>query len=167
MRYLEVGEIVSTHGIKGELKVKIITDNLERFKKNNKLYLGDNKEIVTINSSRTHQGMMLITINNLTNINDVLGYVNKMLYIDRDEEIDKDAIYFDDLIDCKIIVNDNEVGVVKDVYDLPQGPLLEVKLNECNNGKEVIKLVPYVSEFIKETDIENKKIIVTPIEGLL
>ena len=63
MKYLEVGQIVSTHGIKGELKVKIITDNLDRFNKGNELFLGDDKEVVIISSSRLHQGMMLITIN--------------------------------------------------------------------------------------------------------
>ena len=167
MKYLEVGQIVSTHGIKGELKVKIITDNLDRFNKGNELFLGDDKEVVTISSSRMHQGMMLITINNLNNINDVLNYVNKTLYCDRDLDLDSDSIYFDDLIDCNVIVNEECIGVVKDIMDLPQGPLLEIKLNEKKDGKEVIKLVPYVDEFIKEVDIKNKNIVITPIEGLL
>lgn len=166
MKFLEVGQIVSTHGIKGELKVKIITDDLSRFDKGSILYLGDNKKEVTISSSRIHQGMMLITINNLDNINDVLDFVSNKLYYDRDLD-DSDSIYYDDLIGCSVVVEEKCVGIVKDILDLPQGPALEVKLNETKDGKEIIKLVPYIDEFIKETDIKNKKIIVTPIEGLL
>ena len=166
MKYLEVGQIVSTHGIKGELKVRIITDNLERFNKGNKLFLGDKKELITISSSRVHQGMMLITINDYNDINQVLQFVNQMLYFDRDLD-DSDAIYFDDLIDCKVFVNEKEVGIVKDILDLPQGPMLEIKLSEQKDGKDIIKLVPYIDQFIEKTDIDNKVIIVNPIEGLL
>ena len=166
MKYLEVGQIVSTHGIKGELKVRIITDNLERFNKGNKLFLGDKKELITISSSRVHQGMMLITINDYNDINQVLQFVNQMLYFDRDLD-DSDAIYFDDLIDCKVFVNEKEVGIVKDILDLPQGPMLEIKLSGQKDGKDIIKLVPYIDQFIEKTDIDNKVIIVNPIEGLL
>ena len=162
MRYLEVGQIVKTHGIKGELKVKILTDNLSRFDKGSVLYVGEDKKEVTITSSRVHQGMILITINELYDINKVLDYVNKMMYVDIDSvEDDEDGYYYDDLIGCDVFVNDEKIGVVNDIIEVPQGELLEIDIN----GE--MKLVPYVDEFISSVDIDNKKIVITPIEGLL
>ena len=49
MRLLECAKILTTHGIKGEVKIKIITDDLNRFNKGNILYVGDEKEVITIN----------------------------------------------------------------------------------------------------------------------
>ena len=161
MRLLEVGEIVKTHGIKGELRVKISTDDLSRFDKGTILYIGDEKEPVVVTSSRMHQGMMLITVNSMFDINLVLKYVNKIIYCDVDALDNGDDIYYDDLIDCKVLVDGKEVGIVNDIIEVPQGLLLEI------NVKGKMKLVPYVDEFISDVDIDNKVIVVTPIEGLL
>ena len=162
MRYLEVGEIVRTHGIKGELKVKISTDDLTRFNVCNNLYIGENKKCVVVTSSRMHQGMMLITINSLNNINLVLNYVGELIYCDVDElDSAQDGFYYDDLIGCDVIVDKKKIGVVNDIIEVPQGELLEINVN----GK--MKLVPYVDEFIENVDIDKKEIVVTPIEGLL
>ena len=161
MRLLEVGEIVKTHGIKGELRVKISTDDLSRFDKGTILYIGDEKESVVVTSSRMHQGMMLITVNSMFDINLVLKYVNKIIYCDVDALDNGDDIYYDDLIDCKVLVDGKEVGIVNDIIEVPQGLLLEI------NVKGKMKLVPYVDEFISNVDIDNKVIVVTPIEGLL
>lgn len=161
MRLLEVGEIVKTHGIKGELRVKISTDDLSRFDKGTILYIGDEQESVVVTSSRMHQGMMLITVNSMFDINLVLKYVNKIIYCDVDALDNGDDIYYDDLIDCKVLVDGKEVGIVNDIIEVPQGLLLEI------NVKGKMKLVPYVDEFISDVDIDNKVIVITPIEGLL
>ena len=76
MKYLYIGKIVNTHGIKGE--VRILSDFEYKdlvFKVNNKLYLGDQKEEIIINSYRHHKNYEMITFNNITNINDVLKYL--------------------------------------------------------------------------------------------
>ena len=88
MDYIEVGKIVGTHGIKGELKVLSDSDfKSERFKKGNVLYLKINDEYkeVKVSSYRPHKNLDLITINNLFDINEVLKYVNKDLYVKKDQ----------------------------------------------------------------------------------
>lgn len=162
MKYLEVGKIVTTHGIKGEVKVQVITDNISRFEKGNCLYIGENKEKIIVDSYRIQKNMVLLAFNGITNINDVLKYVDKMLYVDVDEIRDDEEIYYDDLIDCVVKVDEEEIGTVIDVIEVPQGEILKI---QKNNGK--IALVPYVDEFIIDVDIENKVILIDPIEGLL
>lgn len=166
MKYLNVGKIVTTHGIKGEVKIKVETDDLSRFDKGSKLYLGkDEKHIqkeIIIDNARNQKDMILLSFNKITNINDVLEYVGLNLYVDIDEVREDGEIYYDDLIGCNVLVNDNVIGVVEDVMEVPQGEILRIKKQ---NGKTA--LVPYVDEFIEEVDIDKKEIIINPIEGLL
>lgn len=166
MKYLNVGKIVTTHGIRGEVKVKVETDDDSRFDAGNKLYVGlDDKHIsdeIIIDSARYQKDIILLSFNKFNNINDVLKYVGLSLYVDIDEVRNDGEIYYDDLIDCKVIVNEEEIGIVSDVMEVPQGEILRIKKN---NGKT--SLVPYVDEFIKDVDINKKVIIINPIEGLL
>ena len=166
MKYLNVGKIVTTHGIKGEVKVKVETDDDSRFDVGNKLYVGiDDKHItseIVIDSARYQKDMVLLSFNKIKDINEVLKYVGQLLFVDIDEVREDGEIYYDDLIDCKVFVDDKEIGIVTDVMEVPQGEILRIKKD---NGKTA--LVPYVDEFIKEVDIDNKIIIINPIEGLL
>lgn len=169
MKYLEVGKIVTTHGIKGEVKVSITTDTLSRFSVGNKLYLKRGSEYIeiVIDSFRMHKNMALITFNNLKNINDVLGYVGLILYVNRDElnDLNEGQYYYDDLIGLDVFdkaMGSDKIGEVIDVIEVPQGEILRIKLN---NGKE--GLVPFVDEFILEVDIENNILIISSVEGLL
>lgn len=168
MRYLEVGTILTTHGIKGEVKVNIITDDITRFDVGNKLYvLKDNKyEEIVIDSFRMHKNMALITFNNIKDINFVLPYIKLTIYVNPDElQSNTDGFYFDDLIGLDVVdVNDDNklIGQVVDVLEVPQGCILRIKKQ---NGKKA--LVPFVDEFIKNVDLENKKIEIASIEGLL
>lgn len=156
-----VGKIVGTHGIKGELKVKSDT-SFNRFKKGNKLYI-DKTICITIDSHRQHKGMDLITINGLTNINDVLCFVGKDIYVPHNrDELDEGEYYYEDLIglDCYDSKN-NYIGPIKDLQEVPQGLILEIQ------GKDKTILIPYVDEFVKKIDLENKIIYINEIEGLI
>ena len=156
-----VGKIVGTHGIKGELKVKSDT-SFNRFEKGNKLYI-DKTQKITINSHRQHKGMELITINGLTNINDVLCFVGKELYVPHDrDELEEGEFYYEDLIglDC-YDSKYNYIGPIIDLQEVPQGLILEIK------GKEKTILVPFVEAFIDGIDLEENKLYINEIEGLL
>lgn len=161
-----VGVITSTHGIKGEVKVKSDT-SFDRFNVGNKLFLkknGQTKEII-VNSHRIHKGYDLITFNNLRNINDVLDYIGCEIYVDVSgfDELEDGEFYFDDLIGLNVYDDEGSLlGEVIDINEVPQGIILEIK--KLDNGKAYI---PFVDEFIKEINLEDEKIIITPIEGLL
>lgn len=166
MKYLLVGKIVTTHGIKGEVKVKVDTDDESRFDKGNTIYVGnDEKNIVekiVVDYARYQKDMVLMTFNNIKDINQVLKYVGMNLYVDLDEVREDGEIYYDDLIGCKVIVHNQIIGEVIDVMEVPQGEILRIKMLSNKT-----KLVPYVDEFIKNVDIDKKEIVVNPIEGLL
>ena len=151
---LYIGYICGTHGIKGELKVLSDFEKKEiAFKVNNKIMI-DNIEH-TITSVRYHQNKILITIDSLHNINDVLEYVKKEIYIKR-ENLNLDSYLMEDLIGFKII-EDEELGVVKNILITKAGYLLEIDKNFY---------IPFVPSYIKEVDVKNKKIIVNHAKEL-
>lgn len=151
---LYIGYICGTHGIKGELKVLSDFEKKEiAFKVNNKIMI-DNIEH-TITSVRYHQNKILITIDSLLNINDVLEYVKKEIYIKR-ENLNLDSYLMEDLIGFKII-EDEELGIVKNILITKAGYLLEIDKNFY---------IPFVPSYIKEVDVKNKKIIVNHAKEL-
>lgn len=168
MKYLEVGKIIATHGIKGEVKVALSTAfPFERFKKGNVLHIkdGSNYLEIKIDTFRIHKELGLISFNNITNINNVLEYVGKYIYVDKEtlEKLDENNFYYDDLIGLIAYTdNDEKIGEVIDILEVPQGAILVI---EKSDKKEA--LVPFVEEFIKDVFLDEKKIIITPIEGLL
>ena len=149
-----IGYICGTHGIKGELKVISDFEKIPlAFKVNNKIII-DNEEH-TITSIRKHQNKILMTIDSLHNINDVLKYLKKEIYIIRDE-LHLDSYLMQDLIGFKVI-EDNSLGIVKNILINKAGYLLEINRNFY---------IPFVPYYIKKVDLEKKEIIVNNAKEL-
>ena len=159
MDLVYVGKIVNTHGIKGELRIR---SDFEKkglvFKVGNKIII-ENKEHI-IRSYRYHKIFDMITIDDYNNINDVLCFVGKSVYVSRDslKLCDNDYL-LSDLIGLNVIFNDTVYGIVKD-YSNDSNPLLQIEFDK-------IYYIPINSNFIKNVDLVNKNIIVENIEGLI
>jgi len=165
MEYLKVGNIINTFGIRGELKIDSLTDfPQERFKAGKVLYILFNNryEAVTVKSYRVHKGFVLLLLKDLENINFVEKYKGSDLYVSKNDlhKLKDGQYYFFQLVDCEVFYNDTLIGKVIDI-DGGYQPVLRVK----SDGKEV--LIPYVDRFIKNVDLETKKINVDLIEGML
>lgn len=163
MKYIEIGKIQNTHGLRGELKIKSYTD-FDRFEKGNYVYVLYNGQYLkmTISSKRDNNDLILVAFKDHLDINLVEKYKGCLVFIDetQQEELDEDEYYIEDLIGLECYnQNDNYIGKVIKVRELPQGYILEIKREGKKNG-----LVPFVDEFILEVD---DKIIINEIEGLL
>lgn len=157
-----VGKIIGVFGIKGELKVYSESDFIEtRFKKGARLILKNKKtsKEVIVSSMRIHKKTILITIDNLFDINKVEEYVGYEIYANKEDDLElgEDEYYLDDLVGLDVYDEfDEYVGVLNDFIEVPQGYIMEIK----NKGKKV--LIPFVDEHI--VDIEEDKIIVKVLE---
>lgn len=161
MNYIYIGDIVNTHGIKGELKI------LSHFKyKNNvfikdtPIYIGKNKEKQIINSYRKHKIFDMITLLGFNDINEVLKYKGEPVYIDKNE-IKIDGILNEDLINMDVYNDESFIGKVTDILNNGVYDILVIEKEKSKN------LIPNIDEFIKKIDLENKKIQINMIEGLI
>ena len=155
MEKLKIGKIVGTHALKGELKIRSFSDfNDQRFVVGHKLYLNEIVDPFIIKTVRVHKGNYLISFEGLQDINLVEKYIGYNVYgLKEDVELDDDEYFYDDLIGCQIINNDQEIGKVESVYFNGAHDVLTV---QTANKKIAI---PYVDAFIENEDIENKKIL--------
>ena len=159
MNFVYIGELVNTHGLKGE--VKIISDFKEKdkvFKVGNKIYTGINYDCLEITSYRRHQNYDMVTFKGLDKIEDVVIYKGDIVYVNRD---DYDfGIINEDLIGLSVYGNDY-IGKVTGFLKSNAHELLVIE----NEGSK--HYVTYIDEFIKKIDLDNKKIIINEIEGLI
>jgi len=149
-----LGKLVNTHGLKGE--VRIVSDFKYKhvvFKKGSHLFINDDELI--INTYRVHKNYDMVTFDGITNIDDVLKYKGKKVYIKK-EDFDFDGILNEDLIGLPVYGDGKLLGNVTDVYKNVNQELIVVNENI---------LIPYVPVFIKS--ISKEKIEINAIEGLL
>jgi len=152
-----IGEIVNTHGIKGELR--IISDFKYKdavFKKNMKFYIGKRKQEVIVNTYRKHKMFDMVTFEGIDSINDAIAFKGDEVFVKR-EDLDINGYVDEDIIGLTVYDNDKVIGVVEDIIKNRQEILL-IK----NNDKKY--MVPFVDEFV---NIDNGKIYLNVIEGLL
>ena len=159
MDLVYVGKIVNTHGIKGELRIKSDFEKKELvFKVGNKIII--DKEEHTIRTYRYHKIFDMITIDDYYDINDVLCYVGKNVYVSRDSlKLKEEDYLLSDLIGLNVVCNDTVYGCVKD-YSNDANPLLMIEFDKNY-------YIPLNSNYIKKVDFKNNKIFVDNIEGLI
>ena len=164
---LEVGQIVNTFGIKGEVKVMPFTDDITRFDDLEKVYVKTKKEekLYKIQNVRYHKNMVLIKFENIETPEQAELLRNAFLEIDRENAIplEEGTYYIADLIGMEVYSDDgNKLGIVEDIYNTGANDIYVVK-NEL--GKQI--LLPGIKEVIKEVNLDTEKITVHLIPGLI
>ena len=161
MTLIKIGKIVNTHGIKGELRL------LSKFPYKNKVFINnmkiyiDKKDIEIINTYRKHKNFDMITLKGYSNINEVLKYKGKYVYVDNNDIVLDNNKYLDeDLIGLNVIYEDNDKGIITDIERYDKTVLFNIK----GNDKEY--LIPYNDNLIDKIDINDKKIYIKDIKGL-
>ncbi|MGW7756858.1 ribosome maturation factor RimM [Streptomyces violaceusniger] len=165
---LVVARIGRAHGIKGEVTVEVRTDEPE-------LRLGPGAVLttepasagpLTIETGRVHSGRLLLRFEGVRDRSAAEALRNILLIAEVDpEELPEDPEEFYDhqLIDIDVVtVDGTEVGRISEISHLPYQDLLIVKRPD---GGEV--MVPFVSEFVPEIDLEAQRAVIDPPPGLL
>lgn len=161
MKLVKIGKIVNTHGIKGELRL------LSKFPYKDKVFIKDMNIYINkahnevINSYRKHKNFDMITLKGYSNINEVLKYKGKNVYVNTDDiNLDKDKYLDEELIGLDVIYEEIIRGTVSDIERYDKTVLFVIK----GNDKEY--LIPYNDNIIDNIDINNKKIYIKDIKGL-
>lgn len=167
LEYFKIGKIVKTKGLKGELKVYSHTDDIERFLDLKKFYIGKDREnkYGLEKVSIISPNMVVVKIKDYNTIESVQAFVNQFMYVDRDEtyELDEDEFFIADMIGMEVYtVSDEKIGILVDVLQYTANDVYVVKNEE---GKEY--LIPATYEIVPKIDMEERRIYINPITGLL
>ena len=158
MKFINVGKIVNTFGIKGELKIVSRFEMPKKvFKKGNTLRINNiNYKITNV---RFHHHNYLVEINNIKDINNVEHLIGNEVYFNEKElNLNDDEYLISELVGYRVIDNDKEIGLVTDYDDNIINPLIKV------NDKFYI---PIKGNFIEKVDKDKKEIYTKNVEGLM
>ena len=163
----QVGAITQTHGIKGEVKVFPMTDDVSRFKNMKGLILDTGKERITleVTSARPQKNLVILKFKEYDNINDVERFKGCGLYVTKENRVkcEKDEYFIADLIDMAVVGDDGVTyGNVCDVITTGANDVYVVKTPE---NKEI--LFPAIKDCILDVDLDKGEILVHPMNGLL
>lgn len=164
----EIGKVVNTHGVRGEVRVIRITDFEERFKPGSTVYLvkqGEPIRSLVITNHRKHKNFDLLQFEGLDNINDVIAFKEGMLKIKESQltALPPGDYYHHEIIDSHMVtVTGEELGVITDILVPGANDVFVVKQP---SGKEV--LIPFIKDVVKEVNVSEKRVVVELMEGLL
>ena len=162
MKYVLIGKIVNTHGLKGE--VRILSDFKYKdkvFFPGMKVYIGRDKICEEINSYRHHKIFEMITMCGYSNINEVLKYKGEYIFINKEDlKLDENEYLDEDIIGLDVMIDDKCIGKVNRIENHNGNEILIVKNNEKNY------LIPYNFDIILGIDLLEKKMVVQNIVGL-
>ncbi len=163
--YLEVGEIVTTHGVTGECKVYPWCDSAALFGKLKRLYWdAAGARSVRVLGVKYIKEMAVLRLEGVEAVEDARRLVGRVLYAARgDIRLPRGRYFVQDIIGCTVTDADTGAvyGVVTNVSHPANCDIYEIK---TPNGESV--LFPAVPEFLGEVDVEHEHITVRPIEGM-
>ena len=158
-RYIEAGQIVNTHGVRGEVKLQPWTDSAEFLARFKTLYIDGAP--LRVRSSRVHKGMVLALLEGVEDVNAAMRLKGRTVYIDReDAKLPRGGYFIQDIIGAEVVTEDGEgIGRLEEVIDAPASMVYVVR-------GERERLIPAVPEFILKTDADAGVITVRLIEGM-
>lgn len=162
MDYVYLGRITNTHGLKGEIKIlsnfkfkKLV------FRKGFNLYIGKDKSKETIESYRPHQEYDMVILKDL-NYDEVLKYKGSLVFIKKEDlNLEKDQYLIEDLISLNCYYKDLYLGKITNIEDQGNNNLVI----EVRGNKKIY--IPYNKHFIKDININDKRIEFQNVEGLI
>ncbi len=160
---LEIGQIVNTHGLRGDLKVMPWCDDPEIFHELAYVLI-DNREY-QIEKSVIHKNTVLLKLEGINHINDAENYRNKILSVPREElgELPEGTYYICDLLGCSVETEQGRpLGKICDIIKTGSNDVYVVEDDAKNQT-----LIPVIDECVKSVDVESKKVVVSPLKGLI
>jgi 16S rRNA processing protein RimM len=164
--YVAVGQIVGAHGIRGEVKVELLTDHPERYDPGRSLYMEDPPGVmrVHVNGSRPHKGFMLVQLAEVRDRTAAQALQGRLLLI-ADSEImplSEHENYLHDLIGLEVVAEDGR----------PLGRVVEILSTKANDvyvvaGEDGEVLLPALREVVTEVDLGARRMLVRVPDGLM
>lgn len=168
--WYQVGKIVNTHGIRGEVRVISQTDFAdERYEKGNQLSIAPSPKGPMINviveSHRRHKNFDLLTFDGYPAINDVQPFKGQNLYVSEDQlgELEENEFYYHEILGCVVETEEGEVlGKIKEILSTGANDVWVIQ----RAGKRDL-LIPYIEDVVRLVDPSEKRVVIHPIEGLI
>ncbi len=161
-RFLTIGEVVGSRGLRGELKVLIVTQFPERFAELTTVYL--NESPYEVEYHRIQKRMVILKLKGVDSIDEAEKLRGKLVEVSLSEAVPlgEEHYFHYQIVGLDVWTRDGKlIGKVEEILTLPANDVYLVRANQ----KEV--LIPAIEDVVLEIDLERRRIIIEPIPGLL
>lgn len=161
-QFIAVGRVVAPWGVRGDIKVEVMTDFPDRFSPQEKVYIEG--RAVTIERSRWHQGRVILKLAAIDSVEDAEGLRDRFLEVPQSQlrPLPKDEYYQFQLLGLEVWTTEGELlGQIARI--LPTGSN-DVYVVPSRHGE---LLIPAIEDVVKSVDLERGRIIIEVIAGLL
>lgn len=163
-QYLEIGKIVSTQGLNGEVRVEPWCDSPEFLCSFKTLYFNEGKERINVVCGRKHKRISILKIDKIDSIEEAEKLRGKILYVNRDDvKLEEGTNFISDIMGLKVFdYNDNKFyGKITEVYKTGANDVYQIT---DESGKNY--LIPVIKEVIRDINIDDGKLIISPLKGI-
>ena len=163
MDFLEIGKIINTHGLKGEVKISAWTDAHDDFESFSHVYTKTEKKL-NIDGIKYQKNNLIVKFREINSIEEAEKYKNAVLYLPKEElgELPENVYYIADLLDCTVFdEKDEKIGILCDIFSTGSNDVYDIRREGAKN-----LLVPIIDGVVKSVDTEGKKIVIKIPEGL-
>lgn len=160
---IEIGQIVNTRGLRGELKVQPWCDDMYMYDDLSEVILNDKG--FEIENVKYHKNCVLLTLKGINTIEEAEKYRNVKVVVNRADlgELPEGVHYICDLLGCRVVtLEGRELGIIDNVIKTGSNDVYELKSNIQKN-----LLIPVIDDVVKEIDVENKIVKVELLKGLI
>ena len=165
LAHFKIGQIVNTQGLKGEVKIYPLTDDINRFDDLDKFYLDkDLQKEWEVEKVRYKGKMVIMKIKAIDSIEDAERLRNKFICVGRERtrELDEDEFFIADMIGIDAFTVDGDrLGVLREVLQYSANDVYVIE----GDGKEY--LIPAILKFVPEINMAERKMIIDPIKGMI
>ena len=163
MEYIQFGQIVSTHALKGNVRINVFSDDVENIKKYENIYLEENGkyiryEVLNITFSRNQA---IVSFKDIDNKEKADEYRNRYIYINKKDldTLDEDTYYLVDILESEVYeLKDNKEEYFGKLIEVNQNAPTDIYVIQTDKNHSI--MIPAIREYIKEVDVEKRKIVV-------
>ena len=162
-QYLDAGQIVSTHGIRGEVKVLPWADGPEFLTLFDRVYLKGREYV--LESARVQKTCVLLKLQGVDTVEAAQALRDTVVQVDREDvELEEGTYFIADLIGLRVVDADDPELVYGELTDVSQTGANDVYHVRFADGKE--RYVPAIPQVVIQTDLENGVLRIRPLDGL-
>ncbi len=159
MDYFRIGLILRPHGVKGELKLLPLTDDITRFKRLSEAFIeaseGCYRSVKVLGTKLAAENSVIVQLEGVNTMDDAEKYRNRYLCVDRDHAVrlPEGAYFVRDIIGCRVVSTDGSaLGTAEDVYETTANDVYVVR------GEKKLS-VPAIKKLLASVDVENRLIV--------
>ncbi|HDD35487.1 MAG TPA: 16S rRNA processing protein RimM [Candidatus Desulfofervidus auxilii] len=168
-RFLLIGKITKTHGIKGEVRVVSFTESVDTFRLLKEVYIkkGDFFQKFQIKNVRPHKNICIVAFEGINKIEDAQTLIGGSIYCDKSflpPITSPDEYYWHEVIGLEVrLITGEKIGKIKNVFNTGSNDIFVV----YNKREKKEYLIPSIEDTIEKFDWERKILWIKPLAGLL